>query len=142
MKEKNVEMELQKELAKGWSKENSVPIEISFSPIDSTVKLESAKEETKELGKFLKDKMSIRLTAPQSNTRVIKKRGRSEEHKLEAEYEIPPRGDSSEPTNSKELQLNNKARETLPQQYIKNIMYTNEIERVLHEFGVSVKVIG
>ena len=130
---------MQKELAKGWSKENSVPIEISFVPTEPVV--ESVEEETKELGKFLKDKMSIKLTTSQSNTRVLKKRRRSQEHQSEAEYTISARGNSSEPTNSKELQLNNKARETLPQQYIKNIMYTNEIERVLHEFGVSVKVI-
>ena len=68
----------------------------------------------------------------------LKKRGRSQERFLDDSQSIVRvRSDSSEPMTTKEMKLNTKARESLPQNSIKGMMYTNEIERVLHEFKVT-----
>lgn len=133
-----MEIELQKELAKGWTKENSVPVETSYIPMESAI--EPSEEEVKEVGKFLKDKVGIKLTSSRPAARALgklKRRGRSQEREEDdVELGVKPRGDSSEPTNSKEMQLNSRARESFPQYFIKSIMYTNETEGVLHELMV------
>ena len=147
MKEKGVEVGLQKEIAKSWFREDyavtsdKVP-EKSVIPL-TKIKLVSAEgkreEEEKEVTTFLKSGMSFKLV-PLTTERGRKGRSRDRGHSLDpALIEVPTlplRSDSNEPRMSRELRIQRATRERLVHHSIRSVLYTNNIEKVMHEYRV------